>query len=268
MLPLSPIEHVRVRGCGAVATVIAREREARAGAAVDRVRAVGALVRGGQAEEVGAAADQVVLAEPAVQGVAAAVALEVVRPLAAVQDVVAQLAEDQVVAGPGVDHVVAGEPRKRGGGVVEDRDRAHLDRIRVELGGAGDAGAGVVGLSRRVEQVEPRPDEHPDEGAERRTRPKDLAVVAHDHVVAGASIDEVTGVAAAGDVVTADDVVVAVGTADRVRALLAEDDVGTGVAVQAVVAAVGVGRVDGDERERMDRHGQRQLSGVRRTSWR
>src|SRR5262249_29328999 len=169
-------DHIGVVGVSVrrgVAGVVATDRSA--GIAEDHVAAVGALRREGQAEEIGAAADDVVLAAIAEDGIVAAAALAVVIAVGgrleggldkqravglavgghrvgpgaigverdggvALNDVVAQFAEDLVVAGAARHGVAAVGGRRRRVRVVEQRDRAVENAGGVRLGTRGVGG--------------------------------------------------------------------------------------------------------------------------------
>ena len=93
---------------------------------------------------------------------------------------------------------------------------------------------------------------------------QDGGVVARDHIIAGAAVDHIVAVLAAGDVMPADQVVVAVLTVEDVGALLAEDDVVAGAGKDHVVprdrpaGGIDVLGEDRDKGEGLDRRGQGQ----------
>src|SRR5262249_15622624 len=255
-----------------------------AGAAENRVGADRPEARRIEPKEVGAVADQVVLAQVAVDQVITAVALRVVvavrrlsegvenerRPVdgdawddegtgrrrggaghvnrpVALDDVVAQLAEDDVIAGAAGGRVVAVEAGRRGrvaGGVAGVVEQH--DRAAGAVVGVGLGGRRDLGAA--VGAV----DHGTGKGAEARAEfaadvADDAGVVTGDGVVARAAVEDVTGISATLDVVAADEVVVARAAEHDVAALPAEDGVVDGVAQDGVVAAA-VGRA-GEGRE-------------------
>ena len=243
-----------------------------------------------QAVEAARAADQVVLAEAAEDRVVAAVALDPVAPVAVdrrpsprptggsrrtsiVMRPRSSIAEPSPWIqsspswpkmtssfGAAGDDVAAERARRLGGRVVEEGDgRApRWPRSGRRCGARRD--------ERRASGVEDRVAR---EDAEARAEPvagaQEVRVVARDPVVPGATVDVVAGVGAAGDVVAADQVVVALAARDPVGALAAEDDVVAGVAADQVGAAVrgraGVDRRPAERvRERASCRQQRQLA--------
>jgi hypothetical protein len=215
-----------------------------------------AVVR--QAEETRAAADEIVLAEVAEHQIAAAAAFHVVvavgprrggrnrcrdvqrRRAVALETIVAKLSEDAVVARAAREVVVA---EQTGGGrrrVIEERDIAPGDAVEVRLearrnvcraGGVVEGRAGEsAGVARLVIDAT-----------------DDRRVVAGDGVVAGVAVNDVGSVVPAGDVVTADQIIVVVAAADLICALAADGGVVAGVAADRVVVAKGGGRKGGRE---------------------
>ena len=137
----------------------------------------------------------------------------------------AELAEDNVVVRAAGDDVVAPVRRRPGQvriAMVVKLDDAPLDVARRRVGHVTaerpHVAAVVIDLALACRQrAEAWP--HLIAGAQ------DGAVVAQDHVIAGAAVDEVAGIVAVHDVVAADEVVVAVAAVDRVAALAAHHDI-------------------------------------------
>src|SRR5262249_26834564 len=144
----------------------------------------------------------------------------------ALNDVVAQFAEDLVVAGAARHGVAAVGGRRRRVRVVEQRDRAveNAGGVRLRPGGWVEVAGIQPGRGVGDRGVDGRAVEGDETRAERVVLAHDDGVIARDHIVTGAAVDEVVVVLGAGDVAAADDIIVAVAPIDRVISLLAEDD--------------------------------------------
>ena len=255
-----------VAGLLEVAVVVADEADA--GAAEDRVGTVGPPVGRREAEEVGAAADEVVPAEAAEDHVVAAVALDLVVAVAAeageVLDRLRGSARTSTVIAPAssiaepspwsqsspswpkitsssAPPAMTSAPYAPGGRrdvVVEQHDVALLDPARVVVrrgrGRAARGGRRRCWRSRCPAAKIASPVSTWKRAARDVAGAEEVGVVAGDHVVLGAAVDEVAGVAAARDVVAADEVVVAGAAGDAVGTLAADDDVVAGVAAEQV----------------------------------
>src|SRR5262245_51818786 len=221
------------------------------GAAVDRVGAVRTLVGRHQAVEAGAAAEDVVLAKVAEDGVVTAVALDVIVAVAsrcrivlnraprthdihrdpaeiidgraiALNEVIAELTEDDIVVGAACDRVISEGANCRRESVVIQLHETLARTGRIDLGfRSNERIARVV--------VDLLPGQRPHAWPDCRGVSQEIPIVTRNPAVTAAAVDEIAAVVAARDIVPADDIVVAVTAADAVGALAANDDVVAGV---------------------------------------
>jgi hypothetical protein len=120
--------------------------------------------------------------------------------------------------------------------MIEQSDRSGLNTSRIVLGIARHHGLpGNIDPVHDALTVNDRPIEDADGRTHRGAAPQNAGVIAGDHVVTGAPVDAITGVMAACDVVTANQIIIPTAAVKVVITLLAEDYVMARFAVNRVV---------------------------------
>src|SRR5712671_6419749 len=142
--------------------------------------------------------------------------------------------------------------------MIEENDIAFFNAKRIELRVAGDLCnvAGVVNDSRTADHAHTR--------TQGIAATQDPCIVSCYDVVTGAAIDAIVSVLAAGNIVTANQVIVAVAAVDSIIALLTENDVVAVFSVDEIASAsLSILRIDcgKDKWIRQQRRRQRQRLG-------